>query len=47
AGASWPAALAAALGAACANAEAEGAGTLDPDRARVLAAQARDRMASA
>lgn len=46
-GAGWPAALAAALGAACANAEAEGAGTLDAGRARALAALAADRIAAA
>lgn len=46
-GADWPGALAAALGAACANAEAEGAGTLDPARAGELAARALHRMASA
>jgi 1-phosphofructokinase family hexose kinase len=37
AGSAWTDALALALGAACANAEAEGAGTLDPVRARELA----------
>jgi 1-phosphofructokinase family hexose kinase len=40
-GAPWDAALAAALGAAAANAEAEGASTLDAARARELAARAR------
>jgi 1-phosphofructokinase family hexose kinase len=36
----WPAALRLALGAAAANAEAPGAGRLDPDRARALAVRA-------
>jgi 1-phosphofructokinase family hexose kinase len=39
AGDDWPAALAAALGAAAANAETPGAGLLDADRARALAGQ--------
>ena len=39
AGSEWAGALATAMGAACANAEAEGAGSVDPDRARELAGQ--------
>ena len=40
-GADWPDALALALGAGTANAEAPGAGRLDPVRARKLAGEAR------
>jgi fructose-1-phosphate kinase PfkB-like protein len=40
-GADWPAALAAALGAAAANAEIPGPGLLETQRARALAEQAR------
>jgi 1-phosphofructokinase family hexose kinase len=40
-GADWPAALALALGAGCANAETEGAGSLDATRAHDLARRAR------
>jgi 1-phosphofructokinase family hexose kinase len=44
AGSDWPDALAVALGAATANAEAEGAGTFDAGRARALAEHARGRV---
>jgi 1-phosphofructokinase family hexose kinase len=43
----WSGALAAALAAGCANAEAEGAGTLDPERAATLTERARGRVRAA